>query len=193
MGFGEVSQTAYLSQIPAFSQSRCSVEFRSVSPLLLTLLPTAERYNIDTITLQEAKESDWVERARQLLQLSQLSVEVIVGVRKGAKILVAPPSGPPYPPPPQLGNQDETMLYDPTGKPLATVARVGDEVFSEPEVWEKIAQEVAPNTYVRPVLEAIYRNGTYIEDAAGNNYRVIRNPVEECLDVMPPGATSGSW
>ncbi len=21
----------------------------------------------------------------------------------------------------------------------------------------------------------------------------IRNPVEECLDVMPPGATSGSW
>jgi len=39
------------------------------------------------------------------------------------------------------------MLYDPTGKPLATVAQVGDEVFSEPEVWEKIAQEVAPNTW----------------------------------------------
>jgi hypothetical protein len=135
-------------------------------------LVKAERYNIDTITLQEAEESNWVKRARQLLQLNQLGVEGIVGVRKGAKILVAPPSGPPYPPPPQLGNQDETMLYDPTGKPLATVAQVGDEVFSEPEVWEKIAQEVAPNTYVRSVLEAFYRNGTYLEDAAGNDYQV---------------------
>jgi phage tail sheath protein FI len=29
-------------------------------------------------------------------------------------------------------------------------------------------------------------------DAAPNN-SFIRNPVEECLDVMPTGATSGSW
>jgi len=64
------------------------------------------------------------------------------------------------------------MLYDPTGKPLVTVAQAADNVFNEPAVWEKVVQEVAPNTYVRFVLEAIYRNGTYVEDVVGNNHQV---------------------
>ena len=134
-------------------------------------LVKAEHYNIVAITLREAEDSDWVERARQLLNLTELGVEVIVGVRKGAQILVAPPSDPP-PPPPQFGNQDEVMLYDPSGEPLETVAQVGDNVYSAPAVWEKIAQEVAPNTYVTSVLEAGYRNGTYVEDTVGNTYQV---------------------
>jgi hypothetical protein len=141
-------------------------------------LVKAERYNIVAITLREAEESNWVERARKLLQLKELGVEVIVGVRKGVQILVAPPSAPPYPPPPRFDNQDETMLYDPTGRPLGTVGQAADNVFSEPAVWETIAQVVAPNTFVRSVLEAMYRNGTYVEDAAGNNHQVSHINVE---------------
>jgi len=141
-------------------------------------LVKAERYNIVTITFQEAEESDWVERSRQLLQLKELGVEVIAGERKGVKILVAPPSDPPYPPPPQFGNQDETILYDPTGNPLLSVGEAADSAFKEPAVWEKITEVVAPNTFVRYVLEVIYRNGTYVVDIVGNHHQVSHINVE---------------
>ena len=33
----------------------------------------------------------------------------------------------------------------------------------------------------------------YLVLSHADRVRVIPNPVEECLDVMLPGATSGSW
>ena len=55
-------------------------------------LAKAAHYNIVAITLQEAEESDWVARARQLLQLKEFGVEVIVGERKGPPaFLLLPP------------------------------------------------------------------------------------------------------
>ncbi len=142
-------------------------------------LAKAAHYNIVAITLQEAEESDWVARARQLLQLKEFGVEVIVGERKGPpRIFVAPSSPPPYPPPPQFRGPEETMLYDHTGRLLGSVEHAVVDALNEPAVMEKAAQELAPNTSAPFFLEPVYRNGTYVVDAAGNKHQVSHIRVE---------------
>ena len=39
--------------------------------------------------------------------------------------------------------------------------------------------------------EEVSPNRRFMQETLG--FKVIRNPVEECSDVMPPGATNGSW
>ena len=135
-------------------------------------LEKAKHYGITTFTLQEAEESNWLRHTPRLLSLKELSTEFIFVVRKGVKVLVAPPSPPPYPPPPQLGREEDCILYDPADHPRGSVAQAVEEALNEPAFKAQIEQEAIPNAGKTFRLEAIYRNGTYIFDLSGTKHEV---------------------
>jgi hypothetical protein len=63
------------------------------------------------------------------------------------------------------------MLYDHTGRLLGSVEQAVVDALNESVVMEKAAQELAPNTSAPFFLEPVYRNGTYVVDAAGTSIK----------------------
>jgi hypothetical protein len=136
----------------------------------------AKKWKIDTLTLSEAKESDWVTYTSRLRRLETMSIETPVAQCNEIRVQVLPPSSPPYPPPPVFGSEESMIIYDSADNSVGNVKQVVDSVIrTDPNFRAHIEEKATYNADVAfdfniRALDELY----YVFDTSGTKHRLAQ-------------------